>query len=184
MQNLAKTVLVGGLACGLACFTIHLVSGNSVTIPISVEYAKLNPLAILFVWTSLFLLGSASYLYYRLHRLLEAIINSIGTVGMFVVALTEMESGTHELALVFAVGSLVLAPTLSSMRGEIDLQDILLIAVNLSLSLMLVVLAIFHPRTFGLGMAERGWFFLGFLSTVWVLDIPGMATRESREISN
>ena len=52
-MKLLKAFLGLGLVCVVCCFTINMVGSGDPTVAISLEYAKLNPLAILFVWSSL-----------------------------------------------------------------------------------------------------------------------------------
>jgi|GEM_PF-5516823 len=62
------------------------------------------------------------------------------------------------------------------MRGDIGLGTVIFIAANFGLSFMLIALAFFSPRV-GLGIAERAWFVIGFLSTSWALDIPELLSQ-------
>lgn len=177
MRNLAKAFLAGGLVCAICCFTIHEFGGGDATEPISVEYAAFNPLAIVFVWTSLFLSIAASLLFFHRDDYVESFIMAIGSVGVMLLAITEITSDTHGFALFLAISALVAAPIINMLRGEIGLMTVVFIAFNLALSLMLVALAIF-AADFGVGMAERTWFLMGYLSTLWALDLPSIINEK------
>gem|GEM_PF-5277092 len=60
---LLKAFLGLGAICIICCFTIDMAGSGDPTVAISLEYAKLNPLAILFIWSSLALSVVASLLY-------------------------------------------------------------------------------------------------------------------------
>lgn len=160
--------------------TIHELGNGDAAVPISEEYAEFNPLGIVFVWTSLFLSVAASLLYYHRNDYVESFIMAIGSVGVLLVAVTDMTSFTHEFALFLAISALVAAPIINMLRGEIGLLSVVFIAFNLSLSLMLVVLALF-VRDFGVGMAQRTWFLMGYLTTLWALDLPAVMAEEKSQ---
>ncbi len=176
MKLADTTFLFAGLVCGICCFTIHRVGSSDPTIPISIEYAHGNPLAIVFIWSAWLVSVAATLIYYRRTELAEALLSGAAATGILLIATTDHSSTMHGFALFVAVSALVVAPTINMLRrDDIGFGMVAVFATNLALTFVLVLLAVFAEKSFGPGMAERIWFLFGYVITAWVLDVPGIA---------
>lgn len=170
-RALSDVLLAGGFVGGISCLTLHSVGCGDPSVPISVEYANCNPLAIAFVTTMVALSAVTSVLYWRVANRIESILMGCATLWLLAIALTEPTSITHGIALGLTFISISLTPTVNAFRGDIGLGTIARVSMTLASMIILAMTATFPGSPVGLGIAERIWFVVIYVNNAWSLDI-------------
>lgn len=150
-------ICIGGL--GLACcFLVHHLGTEGPGTPITVEYARGNPLAMVFFVSTLVSASLIAWLFHRGQAKVESYLYvSVATcIGLLIV--TSPDSTAHLLALFAAVCLAALAPVIYVLRSEFSLWSIILLAAPLSITFVLAIASLSPTGTVGLGIAERLWF--------------------------
>ncbi len=178
---LSDAFLLVGLVGFFLCFSLHRYGSGNLGLPISVEYSEGNPCAHAFVLCTFLLSGITSVLYWRMSNRAESYFMLCVTLCILVIAITSHRSEFHGFALCLALVSMTAVPIIHVLRKEFSFSTILIIPVIFSTNLVLAIMAALPNSPFGLGIAERIWFVVTFLSNSWNLDVVhlGNEVRDS-----
>lgn len=173
-----KHLVNGYLACGAigitGCLLLHHSGGSDARIPISVEFSNSNPLAILFLFVSFSAAAIAGTLYWRLNRRAEAVVLYSIASCLIVTCITSMQSLVHGLALLLIVLATPLPAFLHMLRSDITILQIAVLAFAFSITYIFGLVTILPGTEVGLGIAERVWFVVAYLSNAYFLGLPNL----------
>lgn len=160
---------IGGIFTSICCLTLHRAGLNEWTDPISIEFANGNGLAILFFSGTLFVLSITGYLYRLNKRIIEPLLILCAIVAMSLVVVSKPHSSFHICAYYSTVIFSIATPLFSFFANKrwIPWSVVILFAVIILSGSM--VSATFFPEFSTLGITQRIWFFLCFLSNLWAL---------------
>lgn len=159
-----------GIFTATCCLTLHRAGLNDLNTPISVEYAEGNRLAILFFCSSLSLIIAAGSLYRCLGQWIAALLSFLVLLFLVTVVASKPHSIVHFYAFYATLFGAILTPLIVLWKLKLWPSFWGLNAV-----LVTVVLLIYWAGTKdwdigGLGMAQRAWVIVAWLSNSYVLN--------------
>jgi hypothetical protein len=162
--------LVLGIFTATCCLTLHRAGLNDLNTPISVEYAEGNRLAILFFCSSLCLIIVTGLLYRCFGQRIAALLSFLVLLFLATVVASRPHTIVHFYAFYATLFGAILTPLFVLWKLKLWPSFWGLIAV-----LVTVVLLIYWAGTKdwdigGLGMAQRAWVIVAWLSNSYVLN--------------
>lgn len=164
IAGLPAAFLACGFVCLACCMTIHFTGSGDPALPISIEYANRNPLAILFLVATPILTLITAIICRQRNDPVVCFVMIVSTIALIVIAVTDTHSRLHLGSLFVVVGCLCGTIFLGFAKEPRVLSAVFLAACFAFL--FMLVLSSASPTTgLRLGYAERAWFFLFFGST-------------------
>jgi len=157
-----------GFAC---CLLLHYFGSGNPSLPISIEYSNGNPLAISFVWSVSIVSAISAILYWRFVKRTESLLMACVAVSVGLIAMTPHSSAIHQCALCLTLFSMTSVPTINVLRGDIGFGTIVFVSLFIPITLVLAMMSAVPESPFGLGIAERIWFVVNYLTNAWILDV-------------
>lgn len=169
-RTLCDIFLVVGVLGFACCLLLHYFGSGNPSLPISIEYSNGTPLAIAFVWLVSIVSAISAILYWRFVKRTESMLMACVAVSVGLIAMTSHSSVIHQCALCLALFSMTFAPTINVLRGDIGFGTIVFVSLFIPINLVLAMMSAVPGSPFGLGIAERIWFIVNYLTNAWILD--------------
>ena len=162
--------LVLGVFTATCCLTLHRAGLNDFNTPISIEYAEGNRLAILFFCSSLSLIVAAGLLYRCFGQWIAALLSFLVLLFLVTVVASTPHSIVHFYAFYATVFGSVLAPLVALWKLKLWPGFVGLNAVLVTVILLLYWAGTKGWDIGGLGMGQRVWVIVSWLSNFYVLN--------------
>ena len=170
-RTLCDIFLVVGVLGFACCLLLHYFGSGNPSLPISIEYSNGNPLAISFVWSVSIVSAISAILYWRFVKRTESLLMACVAFSIGLIAMTSHSSAIHQCALCLTLFSMTSVPTINVMRGDISFGTIVFVSLFIPVTLVLAMVSAVPESPFGLGIAERIWFVVNYLTNAWILDV-------------